>query len=481
MFDRFFEDVGSFYDAIGMDSMDSSRIYNIDESWFNPADEKGQQVVVDRSCKVPYKIYGGVQEHITLTMCAAANGKWLPPMFTFKTSLPRSDEYHTLGPQDALFNATESGHINTDVFRDYLMHLEPYLNPVRPVVIFQDNLKCHEDYDTVKFCVEKGIHLFNFPKKVSHIIQPLDKLFGPLKQKFEKKRQQASLINQKCISKSKIPIITKHAMNDIKSDVIKGAFVKTGVCPLDRSAITADLLVGDTPKLNSNTKDGIDAVPLLLSSESTMQLGVFDDDRCIVDSPEKILPCKPSPTDGDGNRKSRVTSLVCSNCLQNDVTLHPAVRAGIVDIELASAFMPDTSGEPRAKKPRITRECSTGRWLTHASAVERMREEKEAKEAKERAKVARQQRLAANKLSKQRQKEEKQRQKELELEQREREKAVQEALNVGSIGRGNICKTCVTKANNTNIVSCLLCAKRFHTDCLNETGAVTICKMCQNK
>ena len=112
------------------------------------------------------------------------------------------------------------------------------------------------------------------------------------------------------------------------SDVIKGAFVKTGVCPLDRSAITADLLVGDTPKLNSNTKDGIDAVPLLLSSESTMQLGVFDDDGCIVDSPEIILPCKPSPTDGDGNRKSRVTSLVCSNCLQNDVTLHPAVRAG---------------------------------------------------------------------------------------------------------------------------------------------------------
>ena len=98
VFDRFFEDVGSFYDAIGMDSMDSSRIYNIDESWFNPADEKRQKVVVDRSCKVPYKIYGGVQEHITLTMCVAANDNWLPPMFTFKTSLLWSDEYHTLEP-----------------------------------------------------------------------------------------------------------------------------------------------------------------------------------------------------------------------------------------------------------------------------------------------------------------------------------------------------------------------------------------------
>ena len=95
------------------------------------------------------------------------------------------------------------------------------------------------------------------------------------------------------------------------------------------------------------------------------------------------------------------------------------------------------------------------------------------------AQVGRQQHLAAKKLSKQ-QKKENQRQKELDLEQTAR-KAIQEGLNVGSIGRENICKTCVTKANNTNIVSCLLCARTFHTDSLNETGAVTICKMCQNK
>ena len=184
VFDHFFEDVRSFYSEISFDGTARDRIYNIDESWFNPADEKRQKVVVDRSCKVPYKIYGGVQEHITLTMCASADGKWMPPMFTFKTSLPTSDDYHTLGPQNALFNTSESGHINTEVYRDYLMHLEPHLNPVRPVVILQDNLKCHEDYDLCMFRAEKGIHLFNFPKKVSHIIQPLDKLFGPLKQKF---------------------------------------------------------------------------------------------------------------------------------------------------------------------------------------------------------------------------------------------------------------------------------------------------------
>ena len=123
-------------------------------------------------------------------------------------------------------------------------------------------------------------------------------------------------------------------MNDIKSDVIKGTLVMTGVYPLDRSAITADLLVGDAPKLNSNPKHGTDAAPLLLRSESAMQLVVFDDDGCIVDSPEKYCHAGLHQSMVIGNRKSRATYL------QNDVTLHPAVWAGIVDMELASAFMP---------------------------------------------------------------------------------------------------------------------------------------------
>ena len=60
------------------------KIYNIDESWFNPRDEKKQKVVVNRSSAMPYKVFQGAHPHVTLTLCIRADGEWVPPMFTFK-------------------------------------------------------------------------------------------------------------------------------------------------------------------------------------------------------------------------------------------------------------------------------------------------------------------------------------------------------------------------------------------------------------
>ena len=68
-----------------------SRIYNIDESWFNPRDEKNQKVVVNGQSKMPYKVFQGAHPHVTLTLCIRADGDWVAPMFTFKGSIPAKD------------------------------------------------------------------------------------------------------------------------------------------------------------------------------------------------------------------------------------------------------------------------------------------------------------------------------------------------------------------------------------------------------
>ena len=197
---------------------------------------------------MPYKVFSGMQDHITLTMCASATGDFLPPMFTFKSNKPSGTDYHTLGPQNALYTSSESGHIDSNIYFDYIKHLEPYLSSERPVIIFQDNLGPHESYDVVKYCMNKNIHLYNFPAKVSHLIQPLDKIFGPLKLKIEQKKQEAMLLQQKHISKEKIPVITQFAMGALDRNVIISAFSKTGIYPFSRQAITEDLLVGDQMK-----------------------------------------------------------------------------------------------------------------------------------------------------------------------------------------------------------------------------------------
>lgn len=164
---------------------DPSRIYNIDESWFDLKDEKKQKVVVEKQSKMPYKIVTGVKEHVTFALCACANGDLLPPLFIYKNTLPVTDDFYQHGPQNAAYIATESGHINSYVYLKYIEHLEPFLNPIRPVVIFQDNLIAHENLNLIQFCIEHGIHLHNFPAKSSHRLQPLDKLFGPFKHHFQ--------------------------------------------------------------------------------------------------------------------------------------------------------------------------------------------------------------------------------------------------------------------------------------------------------
>ena len=141
-----------------------------------------------RTQKTSYKAITCISEHITMAMGASASGKWLPPFFIFKGSIQASDNsFLTTGPDHALYAATESGHIDSQTYFDYIRYIEPYLGEQRPIVIVQDNLGAHEQFELVQFCAKKGIHLLNIPAKTSHILQPMDKLFGPLKTQLSSK------------------------------------------------------------------------------------------------------------------------------------------------------------------------------------------------------------------------------------------------------------------------------------------------------
>ena len=106
-----------------------------------------------------------------MAMGASASGKWLPPLFIFKGTVPTTDNsFFTSVPENALFAATDSGHIDSITYLNYIKHIEPFLGQERPVVIFQDNLGAHETFELVQFCTQSGIHLYNIPAKTSHIL-----------------------------------------------------------------------------------------------------------------------------------------------------------------------------------------------------------------------------------------------------------------------------------------------------------------------
>ena len=241
--DTFFEDVNDFLQEYGL--MDQpQRILNIDETLDNPSQEKHQKVVVDQSMRVPYKVYGGTSEHITFTIGASADGVFLPPMITFQ-SLPKADQFHGEGPANALYSQSASGHTDTTLYFNYIKHIEPFLSPERPVVIFQDNLGAHENLELIQFCLSKGIYLYNFPSKTSHLLQPMDKLFWKFKENVWIQKSKAKLLHNGFIAKTKIPLITRFAMDAMSREDVKTAFSATGMFPLDRSKIRQDKLVGD--------------------------------------------------------------------------------------------------------------------------------------------------------------------------------------------------------------------------------------------
>ena len=103
-----------------------ARLYNIDETWFNSRDEKLQKIVTRRKNTLPYKIFPGLQPHITLTFCIRGDGEWVPPMFTNKKNLPTNSEFFKSGPKDAIYTVSSSGHIDSELYLTYIKHIEPF-------------------------------------------------------------------------------------------------------------------------------------------------------------------------------------------------------------------------------------------------------------------------------------------------------------------------------------------------------------------
>ena len=114
--DAFYSDSATFMKETNLLN-DSDRIYNIDESWFSPQNERKTKVLVPKGLKIPYKTFCGAQQHIIMAMCA---GKWMAPMFIFKGNIPTNTEFIDEGPKYAIYASTESGHIDKSQYFEYI-------------------------------------------------------------------------------------------------------------------------------------------------------------------------------------------------------------------------------------------------------------------------------------------------------------------------------------------------------------------------
>ena len=484
--DQFFTEVEVFLKKINVFDK-PERILNIDETWDNPTQEKHKKVVIDKTMDMPYKVYGGTQEHITFTVCASADGQVLPPMITFRT-LPRDHTFHGEGPANTLYSQSESGHTDTELYLDYIRHLEPFLCPQRPVVIFQDNLGAHENLELVRFCISKGIYLYNFPRKTTHLLQPMDKLFWSLKQNITNQKVKARLLQQEFISKAKIPLITRYAMDAIHREEIQSAFAKTGIYPLDRSKITSDKLVGDPiPSVLSQSSEAlVDVTNRVNMAESNGNTGsilmdVFDDNDLTITS-----TCS-TKVKTISTQTELIKSLPCSECMENEVSLHPAVSDGHVDVAFAGAFIDNlarTSTKP--KKRKLQRDTSKGRCLTHESELNRLENIEQEKREKNEAAAKRKNAIQLRKKEKEEAERRKATEKVAAVRKKEEQLHAEKESKIGRLIRKK-CDVCHEKPAERDICRCALshCTNVYHKKCManydnaRPVSFVIICPLCK--
>jgi hypothetical protein len=65
-------------------------------------------------------------EHITALMCIRADGQCMPSMVVFRNALPKTN-YAAIGPDDALYRASESGYVNSVLYKQYVVHLNRFI------------------------------------------------------------------------------------------------------------------------------------------------------------------------------------------------------------------------------------------------------------------------------------------------------------------------------------------------------------------
>lgn len=150
-------------------------------------------------------------------------------------------------------------------------------------------------------------------------------------------------------------------MKSLSTQTVVHAFSKTGIFPINRNAITPDVLVGDTPKIPETS----------VSAAAQTEENMAENNIAREEITEEV-----TANDDSANVKSTQTtpvkSLPCTNCIANDIMLRSAIESDMVDFELASAFFQDNRANTPAKpRPRAVRNCSNGRIFTQET--ERLR------------------------------------------------------------------------------------------------------------
>jgi len=234
-------------DLIVRHRIQSDDIWNADEKGF----EQGQGskhkdlVVASASRKVAHVSQVGRGSWLTLMECVSAAGVKLPGFYISQGAAHYVDRVPDGLCEDDAIAYTHNGWTNDEIALKWLTeHFDVHARPSAPGrkrLLICDGHGSHETYEFQKHCIDHGIILFCFPSHTTHALQPLDVgVFSPF-DRAVKDEQDEFLRSRPAFTRLTqtefIRMCARAREKAITSKLIKSAFAKSGIHPLNKNRI----------------------------------------------------------------------------------------------------------------------------------------------------------------------------------------------------------------------------------------------------
>lgn len=238
--DHFFHLLNTVMDTHGLRDK-PHQIFNCNDMGFQLGRKR---VILSKTASLGCKPAPGLRDHISVLACFSAAGHDIPPFIIYSKAYPGGVCYKTQGPSKALYGWSDSGCINSDLFKKwFLKQFLLHAPKERPLLLIFDGHKSPVNLEVVEAARKEAVILLCLPPHCSHMLQPLDAgLFVLLKQRF------AAFIGDGCttdshfaVSKKEFSGVFKGTYQVVKEEegvsTVKEGFSKCGIYPLNHFAI----------------------------------------------------------------------------------------------------------------------------------------------------------------------------------------------------------------------------------------------------
>jgi len=315
-------------------------IFNVDETGFQ-TDIGSQKIFCKRGLKNPHKtVASSTKTMYTVQVCCSAIGNFLPLYVVYKGK-HLYDLWCKGGPEDAVFNCSPSGWMESDQFVEWFEKVfVPAVSELEggKLLLF-DGHNSHISTRVVDIAVQNDIELLCLPAHTSSILQPLDVgVFKTVKGMWRKcLRDYYDKTRYSNVDKRAFPGLLKSVVDSgafSRANAVT-AFESCGIYPLNRFKIGDEKLSTSMPLIAETPSSGVPVEPAVEGTGSSNPKEVAPSSSGIANtiSPRKgievaLLTHLKQVTPSSTGQKSTRVKRTLAECLTSEEVSKRIRQAG---------------------------------------------------------------------------------------------------------------------------------------------------------